>query len=283
MDIQKIERPENGWTKEKLEQYGFTFYSQQIAPAYLNLTILLLNKNLPYFYCTHSKYYKFIFIQNNFINDLHKASRRNYFDKNILNYIISYKEYEDEQDIAQTMQNLDYKQEQYLEKKRKEEEEYKKQQEEYRQKYYKQQEYKQRQREQNKLKNEQKNNIPYQKEDGGIYGIYSRDGNNDTQLLYIGLTTRPVNQRLQEHKDILDGKEEIPKGMNRLYELLNSEYRKKHLEAKVLISFADMDANRALSRSEKEAMEMALIHYFHPPGNTSGITIPYRFSDFEIK
>ena len=66
--------------------------------------------------------------------------------------------------------------------------------------------------------------------------------------------------------------------MERLYNLLISESEKKHLEAKYLVSFSKMSANKYLSRSEKEAMEMALIYYFHPPGNTAGITVPYKFS-----
>lgn len=276
MNIQKIEKPDDGWTIEYLKQYNFSFTNSNVVKC-KNLVIVILNKNLPFFYIVNEeKKSKDIYINEEYIILLRQASRKNQFNYDMLQSIVAYCTIHTGNDIITQI------------------EEHEKQWQEYQKKLYEQQQERERKQKEEQLKKERRKKEAYlrsqQKKEynltedngnGGIYGIYAIDGNNDAQLLYIGLTTRPFPDRWKEHADIITKQADIPKGMERLYLLLIDEYEKKQLNFKILVSFNKLSSNRPITQSEKEAMEMALIYYFHPPGNTSGTIVPYYFSDTE--
>lgn len=278
MNIQKIEKPCNGWTIEYLKNYTFSFVNSNVI-SHKDLIIFLLNKYLPYFYQVEIEKKYLIYINEEYVVLLKQASKRNYFNQDILNSIISYHIIPIKTDIInqieedQKSSNKVWNWEEYIQNiqeqhKIKEQEQLKKIQ----------------QKKENislpKLQQKRNFELTENNGNGGIYGIYSVDGNNNLQLLYIGLTTRPFEKRWEEHRNIIMGKENIPQGMEKLYSLLINENNKKYLEFKILVSFNKMISNRPISQSEKEAMEFGMIYYFNPPGNTSGrTTVPYYFSD----
>lgn len=274
MNIQKIEKPDDGWTIEYLKQYNFSFTDSNVV-NHKNLVIIILNNNLPFFYIVNQEEKsEDIYINEEYITLLHQASRKNYFNYDVLQSIVKYCTIYTEKDIISQIEENEKKWQEYQKEL---------------QKYYakierehqEEQEKRERRKKENYLRLQQKRDFELTEDNGngGIYGIYSIDGNNNAQLLYIGLTTRFFPERWQEHMNIITRQADIPKGMDRLYLLLIDEYEKKQIQFKILVSFNKMISNRPLSQSEKEAMEFAMIYYFHPPGNTSGITAPYYFSD----
>ena len=93
------------------------------------------------------------------------------------------------------------------------------------------------------------------------------------------MTNRCFKTRWNEHKEIVLGEVEIPKGMEKLYSLLQEEIKTKTIKAKPIIIFNNIVANRELTQGEKEAMKLAIINLYQPPGNTSGVDCPYYFSN----
>ena len=259
MEIYKIEKPDKGWDERFLMKYGFGFYQGEMSRRKL-LIFFILSKNLPYFYyieeqleeyntCFHS-----VCILQEYVDLIHQASIRNQFNSEILSTIIHFNTIQDKNEIISilTPQIAIYKQDLAEKKKKQQEQKIKKEQE----KIKKEQEEIRKRNAILKIQEKQNFELVEDNGNGGIYGIYSIDGNNDKQLLYIGLTTRSFQERFNEHQKIIKQEEPIPKGMERLYLLLIEEYRKKYLEFKILIPFCELSSNRYLTQSEKEAMEM---------------------------
>lgn len=265
----------NTWTIEFLSKYGFDFNKNTIIANNHEIVLAILNESLPYFYvrqkdtsyCRHPHYY--IIIEDDIVKNISKNTKKYQYQKlegtnfKILQFtknILSYAGFLGTGGGIFDLYWSSYSE--YKKEKIREEEKAKKLIEKVK-------------------KQQQQNFINDQTEasdSGGIYGIYSED-NDKTELLYIGLTTRQFQKRFKEHKDIVLGLEPIPKGMEKLYHLLIREYQIKTIIAKPIIIFNELEANKSLTRNEKEAMELALITLYQPPGNTSGIDVPYYFSD----
>lgn len=67
--------------------------------------------------------------------------------------------------------------------------------------------------------------------------------------------------------------------MYKLYKLLKDEFEYNTLIAEPIIIFSELNINRPLTQGEKEAMELAIITSLKPLGNTSGVDVPYYFTD----
>lgn len=67
--------------------------------------------------------------------------------------------------------------------------------------------------------------------------------------------------------------------MHKLYNLLKEEFEENTIIAEPIIIFADLNTNRPLTQGEKQAMELAIITSIKPIGNTSGVDVPYYFTD----
>lgn len=101
--------------------------------------------------------------------------------------------------------------------------------------------------------------------DYGVYGIFQKG-----KIVYIGSTIRPFRERWKEHQaNFKAGKSDT------LYQAVKNE----DLEYKVLFSVKDFLCSRPLSRSEIEAIELALITQYRPIGNVAGVKTPFTFTD----
>ena len=278
MDIKKIEQPKSGWNRDILKNFNFNFESSCVQ-KYCSIILFLLNKYLPYFYIVlwsienEEFLNKDIFIMHDFIMNLKRSSRKNQFDKNILDYLIhSYTDINNYIEIEYNMERKILAKKQSYEEQEKKKEEYKKYKQDLEIK-------KQKQRERNKQQQIEEENTPTYYKKSGIYQLYSVDENNlNEKMLYIGMTNRCFKTRWQEHKDIVLGNAEVPEGMSKLYNLLKEEIKTKIIKAKPMIIFNDLYTNKELTQSDKESMELALINIYQPPGNTSGIDKPYYYS-----
>lgn len=275
MEIKKIDKPEQGWTKDYLKQFNFHFNQRQVN-QHLSLAFLLLNECLPYFYVGSINNEKINitknFILHDFIMNLKQRSKKNYFTENILGLVLwDYQDFSNYYEIEYTLERMLYEREhedeireQRLKEKAKQEEEARKRREIYRQQQIEEEERK-------------KQQAIIQ---GGIYGLFSiNEKTQEKKVIYIGLTNRAFEKRWQEHKDIYNGIEPIPAGMNKLYDLLKEIHEQGlEIQAAPLITFKDIFANRKLTQKDKEAMELAFIQYYQPPGNTAGVNTPYIFT-----
>lgn len=267
--INKIYQPdtEAGWTKSYLTTFGFDFFSNKTIKTHYKQVLKILNKYLPYFYyytgikqlndngMFDAREIHKIIIDDNIYDQITIASTKecNYmFSKNIFEYASFI--------APQILKHSNFEKQNLLEKE---------QQEQYAQVY------------KNFINIQlQSNQILAQNKHGGIYGLYSVAPNGDQALQYIGLTNRPALERQTEHTNIINGlPDDIPEGMEKLYLLLKSQKKSGYqFIMKILISFDDLTANKALTQNDKESMELALIHLFKPKGNTSGVDIPYKYS-----
>lgn len=271
----KIIYKNDNWTIDILSKYHFDFEKNAIIANNKETVLLILNESLPYFYyrLNDTKYCRaahfHIIIEDEYIENTRKNSKKyqykkydnhdfklSAFTKNILDYAgflgsssrswgLFYASYSE-----------------YLREKREEQ--------------------KREQRQIQRLKQQQQVFIAQQIENdnGGIYGLYSvNKETKEETLLYIGLTTRTFQERFEEHKNIILGTNQIPRGMEKLYRLLIKEHKTNWILGKPIIIFNEIKTNKVISQSEKEAMELSLITYFKPPGNTSGVDVPYYFSN----
>ena len=72
---------------------------------------------------------------------------------------------------------------------------------------------------------------------GGIYGIYSLSSQNIKELLYIGLTNRPLIDRWTEHLNIIKDIKHVPNGMNNLYSILKTKIKSCELLIDIFVDF----------------------------------------------
>lgn len=268
---EKILKPKKGWDIEFLKSYGFDFFGNNIIKTNIEIVLKILNDNLPYFYycvpiwnvlyvttINASVSKKQIVIDSKYISSIEKISKstiksdKKNFSKSILDYtgFIHCPSYEETKHYIEAV-DCKLKKVQKAAKKAT-----------------------------SKtfttvtpVTNKKNNNK------GGIYGIFSIDKNNEKKPLYVGLTTRDFKARWEEHKNILYGIAPVPDGMHKLYNLLKEEYENNNIIAESIITFSELNTNRPLTQGEKEAMEFAIITLLKPPGNTSGISVPYYFSD----
>ncbi len=277
MKIQKIEKPQDGWTEEYLKGFNFSFSYGGIF-TYKKTVLFLLNKYLEYFYSVQSTNTNYIFINNEYIDLLNSASKRNQFDYNILIKIVYFYDYESYDEIEQKLKNI------------KQIKTYNLQQECLAsEKHFKRLKQHRIQMQERKIYIKQKNKEwkethqkTYDGGEGCIYAIYSQDWNYEKTLLYIGLTERELEVRWQEHLKYITNEIEKPSGMSKLYDLLIKEKNEKGtLICQRLLQFSKIKVNKPLTRQDKEAIECAFIQYYHPIGNTAGIDIPYIFSNKE--
>lgn len=70
MNIQKIEKPCNGWTIEYLKNYNFTFTSSNVINC-KNLVITILNNYLSYFYYVEKEKNNVIYINEEYVIIIH--------------------------------------------------------------------------------------------------------------------------------------------------------------------------------------------------------------------
>lgn len=265
----KIDKPEQGWSWNYLESFGFRFQSNKKIRSNWKKVLKILDNSLPYFYLytATEQYYlkgllksediKKIIIDDHILSEvIIESTKRNgcSFSKSIL-------EYADfaPQIIKRTEFNKVIQDE--INTKKIEEEEYNKNQEIF-------------------LKEKNRSTqLATDNKQGGIYGIYSLSSQNLKELLYIGLTNRPLIKRWTEHLNITNGINPIPNGMENLYSILRTKVRSCELLIDIFVNFDTIQTNRPLTQSEKEAMEYGFISALQPIGNISGVKIPYRFSD----
>lgn len=98
----------------------------------------------------------------------------------------------------------------------------------------------------------------------GVYGIYQHG-----ELVYIGSTMRDFEDRFYEHKKNFESKSEAMY----VYKAIENN----GLEMVPIIDVNDLKVERKLTRSEVEAMELALIHLYKPKGNYAGIKKEFKF------
>lgn len=269
--IEKIAQPKKGWSIEFLNNYNFNFFNNNIIKTNTEIVLKILNDNLPYFYYCVPLYdilyvttinasisKKQVVIDLKYISKITEISKstiksdKTKFSKSILDYtgFIRYPSYDETEHYIKAV-DCKLKKAQKVAKKTK--------------------------------SNTFTTVIPTIKKEnnnkGGIYAIFSIDKNNIKKPLYVGLTTRDFKIRWEEHKNIVQGLAPIPKGMHKLYNLLQKEYENNNLIAESIITFSELNTNRPLTQGEKEAMELTIITLLKPPGNTSGVDVPYYFSD----
>lgn len=270
--IEKVQKPKIGWTLSFLEKYNFDFSKNKTIKDNIEIVLKILNDNLPYFYycvpidkilyttkINSSLTKKWIIIDTDYLLNIKNISKKTIktdgvkFSKSILEY-------------KSFLTNIHYEKiDEYLntvDKKLKKE-----------------------QQKTDKSKNHKFTTTitPISKKNkynkGGIYGIFSVNQDNIKKLLYVGLTTRDFETRWDEHKKILYNQAPVPNGMYKLYKLLKDEFEYNTLIAEPIIIFSELNINRPLTQGEKEAMELAIITSLKPLGNTSGVDVPYYFTD----
>lgn len=112
-------------------------------------------------------------------------------------------------------------------------------------------------------KSKKEKNISY-----GVYGMYYKE-----KLVYIGMTMRVFEDRWKEHIDnIMQGSKEL-----KLYSYFQPQDI-NDIQFKILINCKDMQTNSELTRRDVESMELAMINYFRPQYNLSGVSYPYQYS-----
>ena len=270
--IEKIDKPKAGWTWKYLESFGFRFKLNKKIYTNWKKVLNILDISLPYFnfYTAVEQYYikgfleskniKKIIIDDNILFEIAiESTKRNgcSFSKSILEYNGFPPEIVKQTEFDKVIQDE-------IKVKEVEEEEYNKNQEIF-------------------LKEKNKSNqLAINNKQGGIYGIYSLSSQNIKELLYIGLTNRPLIDRWTEHLNIIKDIKHVPNGMNNLYSILKTKIKSCELLIDIFVDFDTIQTNRPLTQSEKEAMECGFISALQPIGNTSGVKIPYRFSDVKI-
>ena len=98
------------------------------------------------------------------------------------------------------------------------------------------------------------------KNKGYIYGIYCGE-----DLLYVGMTCRPITIRIKENVD------KIKEG------IINIMYKELHEIGLENISFRVIFESESVSRYELAHIEKIFIEYFKPRYNVDGVTAPYKF------
>ena len=112
--------------------------------------------------------------------------------------------------------------------------------------------------------------LPQDRKDRGIYGIYYKD-----ELVYIGKTNVAFEKRFSQHwEGIYQGQ-----GMY-LYEQLHKEDWDM-ITMKPIISLYDIKIGEELSNRDIESMELALITLYKPKYNRAGVTGDYIYSKIE--
>ena len=273
-NIIKINKPKAGWSIDGLEKCGFRFWYNKNIQHNWRKVLEILNNNLPYFYIFSAleeiqengltKYYevKEIIIDDEFVNNIQIESKKsiNYFSKSIFEYAHF---------VKYTLKSAWDEKQGLLEKKLQEQEIKEKEKQQIKEDLYKKY---------IELKNNSYNLANYTQ--GGIYSIF-KVKQNQKELLYIGLSERPLHVRWNEHLDIIIGVKPVPPEMKKIYKILKDSFNDKETELifEPLLDFSTIKANRPLSKSDKESMELAFITFFQPNGNASGIDVPYYFSD----
>ena len=102
----------------------------------------------------------------------------------------------------------------------------------------------------------------------GIYGLYKNN-----QLIYIGSTSRPFKTRIHEHYQNIQKAIKTGKSNFQVYSLFTQEDK---VSTSILVDIYEVGYNRLTDRDLK-AMELAMITYFAPAGNVSGIKQGFQF------
>jgi hypothetical protein len=105
----------------------------------------------------------------------------------------------------------------------------------------------------------------------GIYGIYYGDNDEDSELIYIGMTNRGFKTRWEEHYNIFRGLDRFPPNMS-LYQQ-NLDVHK--IRFGKIIDINELNYEGVITSRDVEAMELALISLYKPKYNTLGIKKPY--------
>ena len=104
----------------------------------------------------------------------------------------------------------------------------------------------------------------------GVYGIYYED-KEESELIYIGMTSRGFKTRWEEHYNIFKGIEK-PEDSMILYKQ-NLDINK--ISFKKLINVKELKYEGVITSRDIEAMELALISLYKPKYNILGIQKPY--------
>lgn len=102
----------------------------------------------------------------------------------------------------------------------------------------------------------------------GVYGIYLRD-----ELVYIGSTVRPFEERWDEHKRNILKKSKS----QQIYEVLG-DAAIEDIDFRVLIDVGELPIEEKMEQRDIEVMEMLLITQHQPRGNVAGMDRAFLFS-----
>ena len=102
----------------------------------------------------------------------------------------------------------------------------------------------------------------------GIYGLY-----RNNQLVYIGSTSRPFKERIREHYQNIQKAIETGKSNFQVYSLFTKNDR---VSVSILIDMYEV-GYKQLTEKDLRAMELAMITYFAPIGNVSGLKYGFQF------
>lgn len=100
----------------------------------------------------------------------------------------------------------------------------------------------------------------------GIYGMYE-----DGELVYVGMTMRPFEDRWKEH---IEG---IETQSDKLI-FYKQVKQKDKIEFRILVDVSKIKSNDAITRRDVEAMELGFIRMFQPRYNYAGRTVEYKFT-----
>lgn len=102
----------------------------------------------------------------------------------------------------------------------------------------------------------------------GVYGLY-----RNNQLVYIGSTSRPFKERIREHYQNIQKAIETGKSNFQVYSLFT---RNDKVSVSILIDMYEV-GYKQLTERDLRAMELAMITYFAPVGNVSGLKYGFQF------
>ena len=102
----------------------------------------------------------------------------------------------------------------------------------------------------------------------GVYGLY-----RNNQLVYIGSTSRPFKERIREHYQNIQKTIETGKSNFQVYSLFAKEDK---ISVSILIDMYEV-GYKQLTERDLRAMELAMITYFAPVGNVSGLKQGFQF------
>lgn len=102
----------------------------------------------------------------------------------------------------------------------------------------------------------------------GIYGLY-----RNNQLVYIGSTSRPFKERIREHYQNIQKAIETGKSNFQIYSLFTKNDK---VSVSILIDMYEV-GYKQLTERDLRAMELAMITYFAPVGNVSGLKYGFQF------